>query len=97
MTRLPQRRVCLLLLALVAAAPAFAGPRFGGGWGQPPGRQAPQREWRDDAAPRRQPDEQPGGQRMTPDERRQLRRDLHDAGRDVYPQPRRDLRELRRY
>lgn len=34
---------------------------------------------------------QQGQQRMSPDERRQLRRDLHDAGRDVYP-PRRDWR-----
>jgi hypothetical protein len=31
---------------------------------------------------------QQGQQRMSPDERRQLRRDLHDAGRDVYPQRR---------
>ncbi|MBK8762156.1 MAG: hypothetical protein IPM03_17380 [Sulfuritalea sp.] len=34
-------------------------------------------------------------QRMTPEERRQLRRDVHDAGRDLYPERER-LREQRR-
>ena len=27
-------------------------------------------------------------QRLSPEERRQLRRDIHDAGRDIYPQRR---------
>ncbi|MCX7155081.1 MAG: hypothetical protein NTW45_01385 [Rhodocyclales bacterium] len=26
-----------------------------------------------------------GGNRLSPEERRQLRRDVHDAGRDLYP------------
>jgi len=26
-----------------------------------------------------------GGGRLSPEERRQLRRDVHDAGRDLYP------------
>jgi len=33
--------------------------------------------------------------RLTPEERRQLRRDVHDAGRDLYPERER-LREQRR-
>lgn len=28
---------------------------------------------------------QGGGNRLSPEERRQLRRDVHDAGRDLYP------------
>ena len=51
-------------------------------------RPGPQRETR-------APDEADRG-RMSPDERRQLRRDIQDAGRDLYhrdrPAPRRDLR-----
>lgn len=27
----------------------------------------------------------PGGGRLSPEERRQLRRDVHEAGRDIYP------------
>jgi hypothetical protein len=35
--------------------------------------------------------------RMTPEERRQLRRDVHDAGRDLYPERMRERRrEMRR-
>ncbi len=35
--------------------------------------------------------------RMTPEERRQLRRDVHDAGRDLYPERmRKRRREMRR-
>ncbi|NTV09292.1 MAG: hypothetical protein HGA47_00770 [Zoogloea sp.] len=29
-------------------------------------------------------EEQRGGRRLSPEERRQLRRDIHDAGRDIY-------------
>lgn len=35
---------------------------------------------------------QPQGRRMTPEERRQLRRDVHDAGRDIYPERMRERR-----
>lgn len=28
----------------------------------------------------------PGGGRLSPEERRQLRRDVHEAGRDLYPE-----------
>jgi hypothetical protein len=35
--------------------------------------------------------------RMTPEERRQLRRDVHQAGRDLYPERMRERRrEMRR-
>ncbi len=91
----------LALLILAAALPAHAFPgggagrSGGGGWLQVKDRpQQPQRD-RQLQQPQRQQDAdrqgQQGQQRMSPDERRQLRRDLHDAGRDVYPQ-RRDWR-----
>ncbi len=82
----------LLLLLAALPAQAFPGGKVGfGGWGQAQQRpQQPQRE-RQYQPPRRQEGEQ-GGQRMTPDERRQLRRDLHDANRDLRPQ-RRDWRQ----
>lgn len=36
-------------------------------------------------------------QRMTPEERRKLRQDVHDAGRDLYPERMRERRrEMRR-
>lgn len=95
-----QRRGALVLLLLLSAAtlPAHAFPGGGvgrGGWMQVKDRpQQPQRD-RQFPQPQRPPDAdrqgQQGQQRMSPDERRQLRRDLHDAGRDVYP-PRRDWR-----
>ena len=36
----------------------------------------------------RQHDAQPVQQRLSPEERRQLRRDIKDAGREIYPPPR---------
>jgi hypothetical protein len=38
----------------------------------------------------------PGGGRLTPEERRQLRRDVHEAGRDLYPERERLRRRERR-
>lgn len=94
------RRRCGLVLLnvwlLVAAVPAYAFPGgFGGGGFQvQQHQQRPQRDRQSQQPPRRQ-DAQPNNpqgpqnpQRMSPDERRQLRRDLRDAGRDVYPQRR---------
>ncbi len=83
----------LLLLLSALPAQAFPGGKVGfGGWGQAQQRpQQPQRERQYQPPPRRQEGER-GGQRMTPDERRQLRRDLHDANRDLRPQ-RRDWRQ----
>lgn len=89
----PWSCACLLMLSLLMAslpAHAFPGGRGGGGFQvqqrphSPPGdRQFQQAPRRQDAQPNPQ-----GPQRMSPDERRQLRRDLRDAGRDVYPQRR---------
>ena len=83
---------CLLVLLLSASSVAFAFPGgrgdHGGGYVQ---QRQPQRERPYQPPPRRDnyaPQQPQQPQRMTPDERRQLRRDLHDAGRDVYPQRR---------
>lgn len=55
-------------------------------------REEPQRFQREDPARFQRRDDGGGGeqqrQRLSPEERRQLRRDIHDAGRDIYP-PRR--------
>lgn len=95
---LPVRPVRLLLAAVLALAvlpPAAAGDPGGfrlqrDGAGDRP--QRPPRPPQDGGAwaPRRD-EAPPPPQRLTPDERRQLRRDVHDAGRDLYP-PRRDPR-----
>ena len=37
---------------------------------------------------RKQREAQPVQQRLSPEERRQLRRDIKDAGREIYPPPR---------
>lgn len=80
----------LLLTVLLAALPAHAFPGGRGGhWGARQGGQQqhqpqpPQRQYEGG-----QQNQQP--QRMSPDERRQLRRDLRDANRDL--PPRRDYR-----
>lgn len=64
---------------------------------QVPPRLRPGREANSGGPPRMMPAEQrpesflprdaepPGGNRLSPEERRQLRRDVHDAGRDLYP------------
>jgi hypothetical protein len=36
----------------------------------------------------RKPHRVPSAQRLSPEERRQLRRDIKDAGREIYPPPR---------
>lgn len=99
------------LIAAVAAIPAAAAP-FGSGANFRPFMQnqrtwpGPQREagrpgpQRDAASPVPQRDMRGPGEadrgRMSPDERRQLRRDIQDAGRDIYhrdrPAPRREQR-----
>jgi hypothetical protein len=50
-------------------------------------RRAPQQEQREPREPREQPRERRSG-RMTPDERRDLRRQINEAGTDLYPQRR---------
>jgi len=79
--------VLLLLAADVSAQGAFRPMRGRGGDGGGPQRIAPdqrqpsvQERRLDDSAPR------DGRRRLSPEERRQLRRDVHDAGRDLYPE-----------
>jgi hypothetical protein len=99
------------LMAAVAAMPAAAAPFSHGANFRPfvqnqpswrgsqreADRRAPQREAERPAPQRetRAPGEADRG-RMNPDERRQLRRDIQDAGRDIYhrdrPAPRREQR-----
>jgi len=93
---------CIGLIAAASATPAAADP-FERGFGFRPlvQDQRPRPEPRRDAdrpAPLREtraPGEADRG-RMSPDERRQLRRDIQDAGKDIYrrdrPAPRREQR-----
>jgi len=76
----------LLLAADVSAQGPFRQMRGRGGDGSGPQRMAPDQRFQpgqerrvDDSAPR------DGRGRLSPEERRQLRRDVHDAGRDLYP------------
>ncbi len=92
----PLTRLVLVAVLAFALAPAYADP---GGDAQGRGRGGrdanPQgRQWEQDARPQRQgpPAQRPGedarGQRLSPEERQQLRRDIKDAGKEIYP-PRR--------
>lgn len=73
-------------LWLVAAGASAQGPHRHPGRGPDGG--GPQRmfaaEQRPDQARPRDADPAPGGNRLSPEERRQLRRDVHEAGRDIY-------------
>lgn len=89
--------ILLLPLALLTASPASAqmwpggspgGPQRGE-YGRPgpgphdpgmPHRRGEHRDMRD-------PGDMPREGRMSPDERRQLRRDINDAGRELYREP----------
>ena len=87
--------VCGIVVACVlavSAAPALARPFGQGREGLPPGNggfgHPAQREMSREMQPR--PDFQRNNladermQRLSPDERRQLRRDIRDAGREIY-------------
>jgi hypothetical protein len=90
------------LMAAAAAIPAAAAPFDSGTNFQPfvqnqPPPPGPQRE-ADRPAPQRDtraPGEADRG-RMSPDERRQLRRDIKDAGRDIYHRDRQAPRRQQR-
>lgn len=86
----------LVVLLLMASLPSAATAGERGGWMRVEQRpQQPQYDRQYQQPPRRNegmPQNPQNPQRMSPDERRQLRRDLRDAGRDVYPQ-RRDRRQ----
>ena len=80
-------------LVLVTAGPALGqgwGRRDGGlgkGGGPGPGAPVPTRQagpGRADAPPGPRP-----GERMSPEERRDLRRDIEQHGREIYPNPQR--------
>lgn len=101
--------VGLGLLVAAAAMPAAAAPHGYGGYFRPyvqneqPSRFGQRRE-ADRPAPRREmpqrelrpaPDNTNRG-RMSPDERRQLRRDIQDAGRDIYQRERQTPRREHR-
>jgi hypothetical protein len=79
----------LWLLAAGASAqgPHRPGGRNAGGGGGGPQRMMPaeQRpEQRSEQFSSREGPAQDGGNRLSPEERRQLRRDVHEAGRDLY-------------
>ena len=97
--------VCCGLIAAAGAVPALAAP-YGEGMGFSPlaqeQRPVPGREREaEKSAPRREmrgPGDAERG-RMNPEERRQLRRDIQDAGKDIYrpaPQKRGDPRRSER-
>ena len=94
--------IIIALTVLAAAQAAWAQPRPGGGGGPGGGnldeRRAERQPHRRDQIERRgqqgergQPGASPGGphggQRMTPDERRALRDQVRDHGRDIYRDP----------
>lgn len=75
----------VLVVMLIITAEAFAqsplrGPRRGEAGG-PPQRGAQEGDYRGPPAP------MPRRGRMSPEERQQLRRDIHDANRDLYRDP----------
>lgn len=78
--------VTSLLWLLVAGASAQGSQRPPPG--RNPGGDGPQRmmpvEQRGEPAAQRDAAPPVGGNRMSPEERRQLRRDVHEAGRDLY-------------
>lgn len=83
-------RASLLVLALIAAAGAQAEPNvrltpFLRQQAMPQERLAPAMALEPMRRP--EPDEARNQRRWSPEERRQLRRDVHDAGRDVYGMP----------
>ena len=83
----------LLLLLSALPAQAFPGGKVGfGGWGRRSSGRSNRSASGSSSHRRVARKAKQGGQRMTPDERRQLRRDLHDANRDLRPQ-RRDWRQ----
>lgn len=76
------------VLWLLAAGASAQGPhRPGGGRDFGGGGPGPQRMMASEQRPTAPRDESApgGGNRLSPEERRQLRRDVHDAGRDIYP------------
>ena len=101
MTRkLSVRWACVAsVLWLLAAGAAAQGPRQaqqGREAGDGPQRMVPEEQRPEQASPR-DVSEARHNRRLSPEERRQLRRDVHEAGRDLYPERNpKDRRESRR-
>jgi len=76
--------------ASVALAQPFPRPGFPGK-GQPPGQPAPSRQI-ERQMERPAPPQRPPFERMSPEERQQLRRDIEQHGREIYPARRREGR-----
>jgi len=79
----------LVVLALgigqaMARPPGMPGPPGPPGMDGPPGMERGMRHNRLQWIGDREADEQQRPTRLTPEERRELRRDVHDAGRDLY-------------
>lgn len=94
--RITSRRSALLiaLMTFLQVHTTYAMPgtgRFAQRDGHRPGYNQPGPRFQREAPPQfqrrdqRPPGDSPRGQRLSPEERRQLRRDIHDAGRDIYP------------
>ncbi len=100
--RLP---LVLLLLAVLGSAQPVLAQRDGGGGGRflrerPAGMQKQMPPQRNEADARGNRDEGAGDgprrQQLSPEERQQLRRDIHEAGRDIYHHDRPQRRGQRR-
>jgi hypothetical protein len=76
------RVLAALLLLLTLASPAWAQHAQGGRAAQGPGRPTPPQQ-----APARDMRQPQRDVRMTPEQRRQLRQDVADHGRDIYGRP----------
>ena len=90
-------RIMAMALCLAAGAVAAQGPpRMGPGrHGDGDGLRRMFPAERSEAAPADSADQGGGpgrGGRLSPEERRQLRRDVHQAGRDIYPERMRGMR-----
>lgn len=95
--------VSCALIAAAAAMPAGEGARAQGMGLRPMVQdqraQPGQQRRAERPMPRRDMDESEqrgGGGRMSPEERRQLRQDIQDAGKDIYRQQRQERRNSRR-
>ena len=86
--RLIARSAVLMLVTILAVPTVIARDNQGNeGKRQTSGEYQPRREFQQPS--RNQGNESQRAQRLSPDERRQLRKDIQDAGRDIYPQRRR--------
>jgi len=84
------RLIAIMLALMAAAATAFAQPSpQGPRRGEPGMPMMPQRDGQEQRQFRGPPEMPHRGRmmNMSPEERRQLRRDIHEAGKDLYREP----------